>query len=389
MVNFVNEESIEHLYKNVQNETSSKNYLKQFEIIFKNNLFITEKIDGMSFSAKYLYDEDKFKFYKRNKNKQITYFDRLLMRQYDFFIDYFENHKEFIRNWFETNFKISENGINEIRIDVEILIDNDLALIKYDKPIKNNMVLTGVWLDDVIITDKKGVDKLLNFSEEFDIEPLQIIFIGKLPETKIEKLSKSCLKLIEDRDNFDFVNEIIKVLSPKRVVKPNENFEGVVIHVEGYDNPFKIVDVKFEDYKKIQNDMMPDFETEYPKALELVSKYFNYVVNNKELINDYKKDIKELPTKDKKSVYFNAVMYYYFAMAHEEEIKEIEKENGNDIFQLKNIDNVIPDDIYKYITATKKSEFLIRYILRLTKGSRIKAKEINNDKYVEILKKFL
>ena len=364
LVNFVNEESIEHLYKNVQNETSSKNYLKQFEIIFKNNLFITEKIDGMSFSAKYLYDEDKFKFYKRNKNKQITYFDRLLMRQYDFFIDYFENHKEFIRNWFETNFKISENGINEIRIDVEILIDNDLALIKYDKPIKNNMVLTGVWLDDVIITDKKGIDKLLNFSEEFDIEPLQIIFIGKLPETKIEKLSKSCLKLIEDRDNFDFVNEIIKVLSPKRVVKPNENFEGVVIHVEGYDNPFKIVDVKFEDYKKIQNDMMPDFETEYPKALELVSKYFNYVVNNKELINDYKKDIKELPTKDKKSVYFNAVMYYYFAMAHEEEIKEIEKENGNDIFQLKNIDNVIPDDIYKYITATKKSEFLIRYILK-------------------------
>lgn len=384
MATFINEESIQHLYKKVQDEVTPKNYLSYFEDVFSNYVYITEKIDGMSFSAKYDYDEDELKFYKRNKDKQISYFDKLLMRQYDFFIDYFEERKEFIKEWFETNF----DKVNEVRIDVEIIVDNDLALIKYDVPPKNKMMLTGVQLNGKTLIDKESVDKLLHFCDEFEIEMCPIIFIGNLSKTKIEKLSKSVLKLIDNRDMFNFVDDIIKVLNPKRVIKKDEYFEGVVVHVEGMIDPLKIIDVDYEGYKKIQNDVMPDFKTEYPKAQELVTKYFNYVVNNKDMF-DRQKELKELTTKDKKSVLFNSVMFYYFAMAHEEEIKDIEEEEGNDIFRLKNIGGIIPEDVYNYITENKKSEFLIRYILRLTKGSRIKIKEIDNDKYVKILKELL
>lgn len=123
----------------------------------------------------------------------------------------------------------------------EYFPDNQPANIEYNRLPKNNLILSCIVKGNNYIYE---YDELSEYSKLFDVEPLPIVFKGKLSEKQLEIIelylntNESDLKYIFDEENFAYF--FYKILNPRiessflmNQDKFNDNLEKIVIKIDG------------------------------------------------------------------------------------------------------------------------------------------------------------
>ena len=242
----------------------SEIYKKQgaefIDSLFGNEVTVSEKLNGMSFSFEKSMGDGTLFFYKRDQVNPISKIDRVLMNYYDEPISYIQN--------------LPELTLNEIpsgwRFGTEFFINNGPVLISYNNLPKNGLVLTHI-----IVKNQFGdVERTIVEKEELDywadllgIERSPIIFQGKLSdEQKVsinDFINSPYESLKSSHGTQSFAKYLISILNPdlNKTLLNNDldqPIEGVVFRfgpIDGSGESFsaKVLDPVFEDITKQNN----------------------------------------------------------------------------------------------------------------------------------------
>jgi|694.fasta_scaffold108731_3 hypothetical protein len=228
--------------------------------LFADEVTVSEKLNGMSFSFEKSIGEGTLFFYKRDQVNPISKIDRVLMNYYDEPISYIQGLPELTKNEIPPGW----------RFGTEFFINEGPVLLSYNNVPKNGLVLTHI-----IVKNQFGdVERTIVEKEELDywadligIERAPIIFQGKLSD-----LQKSAINdfvnspfdtLKSTYGTQSFAKYLVKTLNPdlNKTLLNNDldqPIEGVVFRfgpINGTGDSFsaKIIDPVFEDITRQNN----------------------------------------------------------------------------------------------------------------------------------------
>lgn len=150
--------------------------------LFGNEVTVSEKLNGMSFSFEKSMGDGTIFFYKRDQVNPISKIDRVLMNYYDEPISYIQNLPELTKNEIPAGW----------RFGTEFFINKGPVLLSYQNIPKNGLVLTHI----VVKNEFGDVERTIVEKEELDywadlleIERSPIIFQGKLSDEQKSSIS--------------------------------------------------------------------------------------------------------------------------------------------------------------------------------------------------------
>ena len=258
---------------------------------------------------------------KSTTNQELNFVDLAIQKFYNSAFSYLHTLPDYVTNLLSTNWWFC----------FEYFPDLQPAHIEYKKLPKNNLILTCI---------VKGTKYKYNYSEIeeyaklFDVDPLPVIYKGKLNEKQLEVIN---LFLHTSEDDLDYVfNEnnfayfFYKILNPSMensflMDTFNDNLEKIIIRINGNDEfSFEILNPSYhkmnlenkteylETYSLILLNFLEflqliDYEkvklkeiTKDELYIELISSIFNeYVENIKKQIKDWNLSIPEFFSEDK------------------------------------------------------------------------------------------
>ena len=268
----------------------------------------------------------------------------------------------------------------------EYFPDLQPAHIEYKKMPKNKLILTCIVKGTKY---KYNFSEIMEYSKLFDVDPLPVIFRGKLNEKQLEIInlflhtSEEDLEFVFGEDNFAYF--FYKILNPQMensflMDNFNENLEKIIIRTNGNDeSSFEILNPSYEK-------MNLDNKTEYLETYSIVLLNFLEFL---QLIDLEKIKLKEI-TKDE--LYIELISNLF-----NEYIDNIKKNVDNwnlsiptfftedkfriNTFLLKN------EDTINLIKSDPKIEYLFKLILGSFNKKKKKPLGIFNEKTVDLFNK--
>lgn len=313
---------------------------------------------------------------KSIKNEELNFVDLAIQKFYNKVFSYLHTLPDYITNLLSTNWWFC----------FEYFPDNQPAHIEYSKIPKNNLILTCIVKGTKY---KYNYNEIVEYSKLFDVDPLPVIFRGKLNEKQLEIInlflhtSEDDLDYVFGEDNFAYF--FYKILNPNKdnsflMDDFNDNLEKIIIRISGNDEfSFEILNPSYE-RMSLAN------KTEYLETYSIILLNFLEFL---QLIDFKKLKLKEI-TKDELYIELISVIFNEYINNIK---KEIEKWNlsipefFNDdkfkinTFLLKNKETI---DLIK---SSNKIEYLFKLILGSFNKKKKKPIGIFNEKTLEIFNK--
>lgn len=228
--------------------------------LFGNEVTVSEKLNGMSFSFEKSIGDGTLFFYKRDQVNPISKIDRVLMNYYDEPISYVQGLPELIKNEIPPGW----------RFGMEFFINEGPVLLSYNRVPKNGLALTHIIVKNQFgdiertIVEKEELDY---WADLLDIERSPIIFQGKLSDQQKASINDFVNSpfdsLKSSHGTQSFAKYLVKTLNPdldKTLLNDDLDhpIEGVVFRfgpISGTGESFsaKIIDPVFEDITRQNN----------------------------------------------------------------------------------------------------------------------------------------
>jgi hypothetical protein len=345
------------------------NYIKNKELL------IYEDIQGAQIFVKWTGKKFIIKP-KSINNEELNFVDLAVQKFYNKVFSYLHSLPDYITNLLSKSWWFC----------FEYFPDNQPAHIEYKKLPKNNLILTCIVKGSRY---KYNYNEILEYSKLFDVDPLPVIFKGKLNEKQLEIInlflhtSENDLEYVFGEDNFAYF--FYKILNPKKdnsflMSDFNDNLEKIIIRISGNDeNSFEILNPSYE-RMNLSN------KTEHLETYSIILLNFLEFL---QLIDLDKIKLKEI-TKDELYIeVISAIFNEYIDNIK----KEIEKWNLSipefftedkfkiNTFLLKNQKTI---DLIK---SSSKIEYLFKLILSSFNKKKKKPIGIFNEKTLEVFNK--
>lgn len=336
MVKLTNEVDIKDFFNHVENK----------------ELIIYEDIQGSKIYVKF--DGDRFIIKPRSiKNDELSFIDLAIQKYYNNVYLFFHTLPKYItdilnRNWW---------------FCFEFLPDEKPATIEYNRVPLNNLVLTSIVKSGV---HKFNYEEIVEYSSLFNVDPIPLIFKGKLNNKQLEVL-KLFLNTSEDDLNYvfgesSFAKFFYNILNPNLENSFlmnddfNDNLEKIIIKSEGKKQfTFAILNPL---YQKDVNEN----STEHAHVYSLIIINFLEFLQLKKII-EY--DVKGL-TKDE--IYLNliCVLFNDYMTDMKDDINRwdffVPSFIKEDKYKI-NTDLIKDDTTRKLIKSSEKVEYIFKIIL--------------------------
>ena len=199
-------------------------------ILKDKNILIYEDIQGSKIFVNWTGSQFIIKN-KTIKSEELNFVDLVIQKFYNQAFLYFHSLPDYITELMNTDWWFCfEYFPNDVKP----------ANIEYRKLPKNNMILTCIVKGNNYVYD---YDELYEYSKLFNVEPLPVVFKGKLSQKQLEVIelylntNEEDLKYIFDEDNFAYF--FYKILNPKiessflmDTDEFNDNLEKIIIKIE-------------------------------------------------------------------------------------------------------------------------------------------------------------
>lgn len=224
------------------NETHEKD---EFLNKLKNKkLMIYEDVQGSRIFVKWNGDRFIIKP-KSTRNEELNFVDLAVQKFYNLAYFYFHSLPDYVTNLLSKNWWFC----------FEYFPDKQPAHIEYNRLPKNNMILS------CIVKGSKytyNLDELFEYAKLFDVEPIPVIFNGKLNNKQLEIInlflntSEDDLEYIFGEDNFAYF--FYKILNPNKENSFlmdkgvfNDNLEKIMIKIDGnYKYTFELLNPMYQ-----------------------------------------------------------------------------------------------------------------------------------------------
>ena len=338
-------------------------------------LIVYEDIEGTKLYIQYNGDRFIIKT-KSFKGDELNFVDLAVQKYYNKAFAFFHTLPSYITDILNKNWWFV----------FEYLPDEISSNIKYKKVPKNNLILTSIVKYN---KHKFNYDEIVEYSNLFGVDPIPLIFKGKLTSKQIEvinlflKTSNDDLKFIFGEDNFAkfFYNILNPSIDNSFLMEDgeyNNNLEKIIIKIDGNDRyTFEILNPMFE--KNRDNNM-----TEHSQIYSLIIINFLEFL---QLVNIEKYKPKGL-TNDEMYINLICDIFNDYIFNMKEDIEKwdiiIPEFIKKDKFKI-NINLIRNNKTREYIKSNSKIEYLFKIILGSYNKKRKKPIGIMTDNTVELL----
>lgn len=345
------------------------------ELLQNKELLVYEDIQGAQIFVRW--DGSKFVIKPKSiNNTELNFVDLAIQNFYALCFQYLHTLPDYVTNLLSTNWWFC----------FEYFPDLQPAHIEYKKLPKNNLILTCIVKGTRY---KYNHSEIIEYAKLFDVDPLPVIFKGKLNEKQLEIInlflhtSEQDLDFVFGEDNFAYF--FYKILNPNLensflMDEFNDNLEKIVIRINGNDEfSFEILNPGYEK-------MNLDNKTEYLETYTLILLNFLEFL---QIVDIEKIKLKEI-TKDE--LYIELISTIF-----NEYIENIKKELNNwnlsipefftedkfriNTFMLKN------DKTIDLIKSSNKIEYIFKLILGSFNKKKKKPIGIFNEKTIDLFNK--
>jgi hypothetical protein len=338
-------------------------------------LIVYEDIEGTKLYIQYNGDRFIIKT-KSFKGDELNFVDLTVQKYYNKAFAFFHTLPSYITDILNKNWWFV----------FEYLPDEISSNIKYKKVPKNNLILTSIVKYN---KHKFNYDEIVEYSNLFGVDPIPLIFKGKLTSKQLEvinlflKTSDDDLKFIFGEDNFAkfFYNILNPSIDNSFLMEDgeyNNNLEKIIIKIDGNDKyTFEILNPMFE--KNKDNNM-----TEHSQIYSLIIINFLEFL---QLVNIEKYKPKGL-TNDEMYINLICDIFNDYIFNMKEDIEKwdiiIPEFIKKDKFKI-NINLIRNNKTREYIKSNSKIEYIFKIILGSYNKKRKKPIGIMTDNTVELL----
>jgi hypothetical protein len=345
------------------------------ESLQNKELLIYEDVQGAQIFVRW--DGAKFRIRPKSiNNSDLNFVDLAIQKFYAQAFNYLHTLPDYVTNLLSSNWWFC----------FEYFPDNQPAHIEYKKLPKNNLILTCIVKGTRY---KYNYNELIEYSKLFNVDPLPIIFRGKLNEKQLEIInlflhtSEKDLEYVFGENNFAYF--FYKILNPQLensflMDTFNDNLEKIIIRISGNDEfSFEILNPSYEK-------MNLENKTEYLETYTLILLNFLEFL---QLIDYEKVKLKEI-TKDELYIELISSIFNEYIENIKKELKDWNLSIPNfftedkfriNTFLLKNQDTI---DLIK---SDPKIEYIFKLILSSFNKKKKKPIGIFNEKTTELFNK--
>ena len=312
---------------NLNNEPDVDKFINELD---GKELIIYEDVQGSKVYVNF--DGDRFIIKPKNlKNDELSFVDLAIQKFYNKAYAFFHTLPTYVTNMLNRKWWFC----------FEYLPDEKPAHIEYRRLPKNHLILTS------IVKSGKHIfnyEEIVEYSNLFDVDPIPLIYKGKLVSKQLEvlrlflKTSKEDLNFIFGEDNFaqffySILNPNIKNSFLMDEESFNDNLEKIIIKIDGNDrftfevlNPlyqknidrnatehaqiFSLIIINFLEFLQLKNIeyYKPKGLTKDEMYINLISVLFNdYILNMKDDIETWDIIIPEFIKHDKFKINVNLI----------------------------------------------------------------------------------
>jgi hypothetical protein len=342
-------------------------------------LIIYEDIQGSKIYVKY--DGDRFIIKPRSiKNDELKFIDLAIQKYYNKAYAFFHTLPKYITDMLNKNSWYC----------FEYLTDSKPAHIEYNRVPNNNLILTSV-----VKSGKHtfNYEEILEYSKLFNVDPIPLIFKGKLTGKQLEVIrlflntKDEDLKFVFGEESFakffySILNPSIKNSFLMKDDEFNENLEKIIIKVDGDDKySFEILNPLYERTKD-------ENSTEHSQIFSLILINFLEFLQLKDIEHYKPKGL----TKDEMYINLISVLFNDYISNMKDDIDSwdiiIPEFIKDDKFKI-NI-NLIRNKVTKdLIKSSDKIEYVFKIILSSFNRKRKKPVGIMNESTVDLFNKMV
>jgi len=345
------------------------------ETLKDKELLIYEDIQGAQIFARW--NGSKFVIKPKSvNNPELNFVDLALQKFYNTVFVYLSQLPDYITNLLSTNWWFC----------FEYFPDTQPAHIEYNKLPLNNLILTCIVKGTRY---KYNFDEIVEYAKLFNVDPLPVIFRGKLNEKQLEIInlflhtSNKDLDYVFGENNFSYF--FYKILNPNLensflMNDFNNNLEKIIIRINGNDEySFEILNPSYEK-------MDLDNKTEYLETYSLILLNFLEFL---QIVDIDKIKLKEI-TKDELYIELISSIFNQYIENIKKELKDwnlsIPEFFSEDKFKINTflLKNQATIDLIK---SDNKIEYIYKLILSSFNKKKKKAIGIFNDKTTELFNK--
>jgi hypothetical protein len=342
-------------------------------------LIIYEDVQGSKIYVNY--NGDRFIIKPRSlKNDELNFVDLAVQNFYNRAFAFFHTLPSYVTNMLNKNYWFL----------FEYLADEKTSNIQYKRLPKNNLILTSI-----VKSGKHtfNYEEILEYSKLFDIDPLPLIFKGKLTSKHLEvirlflKTSKEDLKFVFGEESFaKFFYNILNPNMTNSFLMDKENFndnlEKIIVRVDGDDK------FTFEILNPLYQKNVDENSTEHAQVFSLVLMNFLEFLQLKD-IEFYKP--KGL-TKDEMYINLISVLFNDYLLNMKDDITNwdiiVPEFIKDDKFKI-NINLIRNKDTKELVKSSPKIEYVFKIILGSYNRKRKKPIGIMTENSVDLLNKMI
>lgn len=336
------------------------------------DLLIYEDIQGAQIFARWTGDKFDIKL-KSLGNDPLNFVDLATQKFFNLAFQYLHSLPEYVTNLLSKSWWFC----------FEYFPDLQPAHIEYKKLPKNNLILTCIVKGTKY---KYNYSEIIEYAKLFNVDPLPVIFRGKLNEKQLEVInlflhtSEKDLDFVFGENNFAYF--IYKILNPNinnsfLMDEFNDNLEKIIIRINGND------ETSFEIFNPSYEKMELDNKTEYLENYSIILLNFLEYLQIVDFNNVKLKDI----TKDELYIEFISAIFNDYIENIKKDINSwnisipeffTEDKFRINTFMLKNKNTV---DLLK---SNNKIEYIFKLILSSFNKKKKKSFGIFNEKTIEL-----
>jgi hypothetical protein len=336
------------------------------------DLLIYEDIQGAQIFARWTGDKFDIKL-KSLGNDPLNFVDLATQKFFNLAFQYLHSLPEYVTNLLSKSWWFC----------FEYFPDLQPAHIEYKKLPKNNLILTCIVKGTKY---KYNYSEIIEYAKLFNVDPLPVIFRGKLNEKQLEVInlflhtSEKDLDFVFGENNFAYF--IYKILNPNinnsfLMDEFNDNLEKIIIRINGND------ETSFEIFNPSYEKMELDNKTEYLENYSIILLNFLEYLQIVDFNNVKLKDI----TKDELYIEFISAIFNDYIENIKNDIDSwnisipeffTEDKFRINTFMLKNKNTV------GLLKSNNKIEYIFKLILSSFNKKKKKPFGIFNEKTIEL-----
>lgn len=336
------------------------------------DLLIYEDIQGAQIFARWTGDKFDIKL-KSLGNDPLNFVDLATQKFFNLAFQYLHSLPEYVTNLLSKSWWFC----------FEYFPDLQPAHIEYKKLPKNNLILTCIVKGTKY---KYNYSEIIEYAKLFNVDPLPVIFRGKLNEKQLEVInlflhtSEKDLDFVFGENNFAYF--IYKILNPNinnsfLMDEFNDNLEKIIIRINGND------ETSFEIFNPSYEKMELDNKTEYLENYSIILLNFLEYLQIVDFNNVKLKDI----TKDELYIEFISAIFNDYIENIKKDIDSwnisipeffTEDKFRINTFMLKNKNTV------GLLKSNNKIEYIFKLILSSFNKKKKKPFGIFNEKTIEL-----